>query len=79
VPAYEPIDIHTSIRKIGMQRHASTLWGKINDFNASIFKKSLKLYDEVCMVVEDDRVEYIETRVKDPYLDDLEEVFRRDF
>ena len=75
IPAYNPIDIHYSLRSIAAEMN---IFDKLSLYNASLTKKCLRLYKKTYLLAEDERVPHIDTLLKED-IPDFEEIFNRDF
>lgn len=79
IPAYDPIDIHRSVKRICAENPSDPIHEPLVEFNASVLKKCMKLYKKTLLLTDDPRVIKVAQKAVDLDLSNFDDIFERDF
>lgn len=72
IPAYNPIDIHNSLKLIASELFYEELYYKQTEYSASILKKCLKLYKRTAVVIDNSRVDKIQPHIENTEINEFD-------
>ena len=79
VPAYKPIDVHDCLKNIAIETAHDELYSRLTEYNVSLLKKCMRIYNHTVLVAHDFRINSIQSRFDDPDVREFDEIFSRNF